>query len=201
MDSEDNVPHSAGSEHVESRVAEEKLCDECGEDIPAVAQCADCNATYCHAHATSHPLSRRTFKHRMQELSSQSEVSTSSADDQPAQSCLVHTDKAVESFCTQCNELLCEVCHYAHTSDHKQSLLPIPEAAVKAKAAIRAKLGLDASATPTTLEEKLDAMTAAVDNLQSEVLNTSDKVTQYFDSIREAVSEREKDALAQTDHH
>ena len=201
VESEDNVPHSAGSEHVESRVAEEKLCDECGEDTPAVAKCADCNATLCRAHATSHPLSRRTFKHGMQEISHQLEVSTGSPEDQPTQPCLVHADKAVQSFCTQCNELLCEVCDYAHTSDHKQSLLPIAEAAVKAKAAIRAKLVQDASATPTALEEKLDAMTAAVDNLQSEVLNTSDKVTQYFDSIREAVSKREKDVLAQIDHH
>ena len=200
VESEDNVPHSAGREHVESRVAEEKLCDECGEDTPAVAQCTDCNATLCNAHATAHPLSRATLKHRIQELTSQSVVSASPVD-QPAHPCLVHTNKLVQSFCTQCNELLCEVCDYAHTSDHKQSLLPIAEAAVKAKAAIRAQLGQDASATPNALEEKLDSMTTAVDNLQSEVLNTSDKVTQYFDSIREAVSKREKDVLAQIDHH
>ena len=201
VESEDNVPHRAGREHVESRVAEEKLCDECGEDTPAVAQCADCNVTLCRAHATSHPLSRRTFKHGMREISHQLEVSTGSPEDQPTQPCLVHANKVVQSFCTQCSELLCEVCDYAHTSDHKQSLLPIAEGAVKAKAVIRAKLGQDASATPAALEEKLDAMTAAVDSLQSEVLNTSDKVTQYFDSIREAVSKREKDVLAQIDHH
>ena len=200
VDSEDNVPHSAGSEHVESRQAEEKLCDECGEDTPAVAQCIDCNATFCHIHAQGHPLSRATLKHRIQELTSQSVVSPS-PEDQPAHPCLVHTNKVVQSFCTECNELLCEVCDYAHTSDHKQSLLPIAEAAVNAKATIRAKLGQESCTAPAALEEKLDAMTAAVDSLQSEVLNTSDKVTQYFDSIREAVSKREKDVLAQIDHH
>ena len=200
VDSEGIVPHSTGVEPVQSGVAEEKLCDECGEDTPASAQCADCSATLCAAHATTHPLSRATLKHRVRELSGQSVVSVS-AEDQPAQPCLVHTDKPVQSFCTQCNELLCEVCDYAHTSDHKQSLLPIAEAAVKAKAIIRAKLAQDASATPPALEEKLDTLTATVDNLQSEVLSTSDKVTQYFDSIREAVSEREKEVLAQIDHH
>ena len=201
VDSEGNVPHSAGSEHVETRVAEDKFCDECVEDTPAVAKCADCGVTLCTAHKTAHPLFRGSYKHRVEELSSISEVSTTSADNQPVQSCLVHTDKLVQSFCTQCNELLCEVCDYAHTSDHKQFLLPIAEAAVKAKATIRAKLGQESCTTPAALEEKLDAMTAAVDNLQSEVLNTSDKVTQYFDSIREAVSKREKDVLAQIDHH
>ena len=44
-------------------------------------------------------------------------------------------------------------------------------------------------------------MTTAVDNLQSEVLNTSDKATRYFQSIRKAVSERAKEVLAQIDHH
>ena len=201
VDSEGNVPHSAGSEHVETRVAEDKFCDECVEDTPAVAKCADCGVTLCTAHKTAHPLFRGSYKHRVEELSSISEVSTTSAENQPVQSCLVHTDKLVQSFCTQCNELLCEVCNYAHASDHKQFLLPIAEAAVKAKATIRAKLGQESCTTPAALEEKLDAITAAVDNLQSEVLNTSDKVTQYFDSIREAVSKREKDVLAQIDHH
>ena len=201
VDSEDNIPHRAGSAQVVSRVADEKLCEDCAEDTPAVAKCVDCGVTLCTVHKNGHPLFRGSYKHRIEELSSQFEVSTGSAEGQLAQSCLVHTNKVVQSFCTQCNELLCEVCDYAHTSDHKQSLLPIAEAAVKAKATIRAKLGQDAATTSTVLEQKLDAMTAAVDSLQSEVLNTSDKVTQYFDSIREAVSKREKDVLAQIDHH
>ena len=201
VDREGNVPHSARSEHVETREAEDKFCDECVEDTPAVAKCADCGVTLCTAHKTAHPLCRGSYKHHVEELSNIFEVSTTSAENQPVQSCLVHTDKLVQLFCTQCNELLCEVCNYAHTSDHKQFLLPIAEAAVKAKATIRAKLGQESCTTPAALKEKLDAMTAAVDNLQSEVLNTSDKVTQYFDSIREAVSEREKDVLAQIDHH
>ena len=194
------MSQSTASEHVESRVAEEKLCDECVEDTPATSKCADCNAALCHAHATSHPRSRASYKHAVQQLNSQCVISRI-AEHQPVQSCLVHTDKAVQFFCTECNELLCEVCDYAHTSDHKQSLLPIAEAAVKAKATIRAKLGQDASTSPTFLEEKLDAMPTAVDNLQSEVLNTSHKATRYFQSIREAVSEREKEVLAQIDHH
>ena len=201
VDREDSVSQSTASKHVESRVAEEKLCDECVEDTPATSKCADCNAVLCDAHATPHPRSRASYKHRIQDLNSQSAVSTGSAEDQRAQSCLVHTNKVVEWFCTQCNELLCELCDYAHTSDHKQCLLPIAEATVKAKAAIRAKLGEDACATPAALEEKLDTITAAVDTLQSEVLNTSDKVSQYFQSIREAVSEREKEVLAQIDHN
>ena len=81
------------------------------------------------------------------------------------------------------------MCDYAHTSDHKQSLLPIAAAAIKAKATVRGRLGQDTSAISTFLEEKLDAMTAAVDKLQSEVLNTSIKVTHYFQALREAVSE------------
>ena len=163
VDRQGSVSQSTASEHVESRVAEEKLCDECVEDTPATSKCADCNAALCHAHATSHPRSRASYKHAVQQLNSQCVISRS-AEHQSAQSCLVHTDKAVQFFCTECNELLCEVCDYAHTSDHKQSLLLIAEAAVNAKATIKAKLGQDASATPVALEEKPDAMTAAVVN-------------------------------------
>ena len=200
VDSEASVPRGTDSQRVDGRVAEERLCNECGEDVPAVAECADCDAALCTVHASSHPLSRATFKHRVQELRSQPEVSPS-AENQPAQPCVKHSSKAVQSFCTQCNELLCEVCDYAHASDHKQSILPIAEAAVKAKAAIRAKLGQDASAIHTTLEEKFEVATAAVDILQAEVVNTAEKVTLYFNSIREAVSRREKEVLAQIDHH
>ena len=176
VDSQGSASQSTASEYVESRVAEEKLCDECVEDTPATSKCADCNAVLCDAHATSHPRSRASYKHNVHKLTSQCEISRN-AENQPEQSCLVHTSKAVQSFCTECNELLCRVCDYAHTSDHKQFLLPIAEDAVKAKTTIRAKFGQDASTSPTFLEEKLDAMTTAVDNLQSEVQNTSDKAT------------------------
>ena len=100
VDSEGCVSLSTGSEGAETSRAEEKFCEECMEDTPAVAHCADCNVTLCALHAPSHPHLRASYKHRLQELTSQSGVSPS-PEEQPAPSCLVHTNKAVRSFYAQ----------------------------------------------------------------------------------------------------
>ena len=90
------------------------------------------------------------------------------AEHQPtSQSCGMHAGSTLHSFCMQCNALLCGVCDHAHTTDHKQSLLPIAEAA--AKTSIRTKLSHGMVDLNANLEEKYEALVAAVDSLQSEV--------------------------------
>ena len=86
VDSRGSVSQSTASEYVESRVAEEKLCDECVEDTSTTSKCDDCNAVLCDAHATSHPRLRAPYKHNVHKLTSQCEISRS-AEHQPAQSC------------------------------------------------------------------------------------------------------------------
>ena len=195
---------NSGSEDLSGSVKSETVsCDECMEEIPAVFRCTVCSLNFCDTHATAHSTSRLYHAHDLQDLndvmSATSPLSLSSTR-QSDQYCLIHPSKMMTSYCTQCKDLLCELCESQHNPSHKQSILTIAEAATNIRDRLKIRFDLGVESKMNKLEPCLDNVSSAIQDLHDQTERVSKDVTDYFDNVVQKVKDREKQLLDDLDN-
>ena len=178
-------------------------CDECMDEKPAVHRCSVCSLNFCDTHATVHSTSRLYHEHDLQDLndimSATSPLSLSSTR-QSDQYCLIHPSKMMTSYCTQCKDLLCELCESQHNPSHKQSILTIAEAATNIRDHLTIRFDLGVDSKMNKLEPCLDNVSSAIQDLHDQTERVSKDVTDYFDNVVQKVKDREKQLLDDLDN-
>ena len=193
--SSDDLSGSAKSETVS--------CDECMEEIPALFRCSVCSLNFCDTHSAGHPQSRTGYKHEIEDLNdvmSATTPSSLSSSRQPDQYCFMHPSNMMTSYCTQCSDLLCELCESQHNTSHKQSILTIAEAAtnIKDRLEIRFDFGVDDNVNK--LEPFKDNVSSAIQDLHDQTERVSKDVTDYFDKLVQKGKDREQHLLNDLDN-
>ena len=193
-----NVEHDILSAAEDSHQAGCSLnCDECIEDEKAVSRCVECKMNYCHDHAQAHSKSRATYTHKLEALSA-----TSSADElkKPTiEICPLHPHHQLRSFCSQCSQLLCQQCELIHPSGHNERVSPVSDAAAQAKPALIAALVTGADGERTNLDQALDGVIEAIQDLHTQTETVSAEVSGYFDGWVKIIRNRENEVLSNLD--
>ncbi|MEM7197571.1 MAG: B-box zinc finger protein, partial [Pseudomonadota bacterium] len=127
-----------------------------------------------------------------------------------ARFCAVHPSQEVQVFCSNCNDLLCEVCLASgHDSSHTVQNIKEAEDAIRAKlqsllsgtaVADGSDNRIGAESTPTgPVAVALTKVSSAIDSLHSDTLAVSQEVEEHSESICRMVKEREQQLLADLD--
>ena len=173
-------------------------CDDCVEDRRAVSTCLECKMNYCQTHAESHRLSRATYQHKLEILSA-----IGSADliirEQAGEKCPLHSTKEIRSFCSHCSQLLCQRCEIIHPSEHNQGILPVSEAASKAKLTLTARLVTGDDGDRSGQDEAFDGVVDAIQDLHTQTEAVSAEVNEYFDGLVAIIRKRENAVLGDLD--
>ena len=174
-------------------------CDDCAAENIAVASCDQCATNLCETHAASHRLSKATHGHTLTRLNV---LCTARSSTSQSAHCPIHTSKPIQSYCSQCHELLCKRCLHGsqHQQQHNDSVQEVPKAAAN----IRQKLDLNVTDTLSphsgTLPNAIQQTQHAIQQLNDDTIHISDQIQQFFDNLRDILSDREKDLRNQLDN-
>ena len=98
---------------------EEVQCDNCDENDPVVAYCANCSLFLCQICYNYHKRGRATRNHGMVVLSEI--VTNPNQMDIKTLQCREHGSNELQYYCETCNELLCVYCTVKEHKDHSHN--------------------------------------------------------------------------------
>ncbi|XP_065191817.1 E3 ubiquitin-protein ligase TRIM71-like [Sycon ciliatum] len=183
--------------------ASKKLCDECGEDTEAVAVCMDCSDCLCAVHAEAHPVSRRTYKHKVVPLTAATSVTTTSTTNSmefAAAKCPLHPSCTQSHYCMACQKILCNSCLASSRHDqHVQDLLPIDEAVSTIRESLLTKIRASFSGGDSQLEQALAATNNALSQLHNQTETVSSQINDICMELKNAVDKRQQQLLDELD--
>ena len=174
-------------------------CDDCAAENIAVASCDQCATNLCETHAAAHSLFRATNGHTLTRFNVRYADTSSTPE---SAHCPIHTSKPIQSYCSQCHELLCKRCLQGsqHQQQHNDSVQEVPQAA----AIIRQNLDVNVTDTLSphsgTLPNAIQQTQHAIQQLNDDTIHISDQIQQFFDNLRDNLSDREKDLRNQLDN-
>ena len=199
----DGGTNSSSEDLSGSAKSETVSCEECMEEKPAVSRCSDCSLNFCGTHAAAHTTSRRYHKHDLQDLNDVMSATTPSllsSSRQPDQYCFIHPSNMMMSYCTQCKDLLCEICESQHNKSHKQFILTIAEAATNIKDRLKIRFDFGVDDKVNKLEPFKHNVSSAIQDLHDQTERVSKDVTDYFNNLVQQVKDREQQLLNDLDN-
>ena len=180
----------------------QRLCDECGEDEPAESQCLDCKATLCTGHSKMHAKSRSTLNHRMAAIDRR--IHSGAQVPVGVKRCIIHPSYTLESFCTKCNELMCEKCLIGGQACKKgetlHTLLSVGEAANNLRGGVQKILtGSTAGNQESVITQAIEDIETAISQLHDRTEAVSEEVAEYFTTVSKLLKVREAAILEKLD--
>ena len=183
----------------------QRLCDECGDDALAEAQCCDCKATLCEGHAKMHAKSRTTLNHQIKPLNQISSApSPCPGSSESTMRCIIHPTYQLKSYCVTCQELLCEKCLTGEQACNKgrtpHTLLSVGEAAQRMRRSVRQKLTDSADISQESVITKaIEDLGAVISQLHDRTEVVSEEVVEYFSTVSKLLKAREAAILEKLD--
>ena len=173
------------------------LCYDCVGEEKAVATCLECQAHFCQAHAESHPKSRANHNHQLRSL--HSDGSSEQHNKQRVENCSVHPGRQLQSFCSQCRDLLCQECETIHPSEHKRRVLPVPEAVSLFKQSLTIQMADFAETHVLNVQRVINEHRKVIESFDSQQAALKQKIKVYFRGLMNAIALREQEVLEELD--
>ena len=185
----------------------QQFCDECGENEPAKSLCWNCKVLFCELHASAHAKSRSTLHHRVEGLahgqSGAALVLIARRADIP-KPCISHPSYILNTFCTSCRHLLCEMCLKIDMTCNEcgtaHVLLPVAEAAEQMRDRVKQKMtGSAGGDQGGVIFKAIEDMESSISQLHERTEALSEQVVEYFGAISRVLKERETAILEKLD--
>ncbi|XP_065189397.1 E3 ubiquitin-protein ligase TRIM56-like [Sycon ciliatum] len=173
------------------------MCDECVEDTEAVSTCLDCMDKLCEDHAKGHSTSRRSYKHKVVALGeSGADTAQQLPQSSGSNSCPIHPSSKQSRFCMACCKILCGICEESH-GGHCDAIMPIEEAASKAREELKAEVAASFSNDGKGIQELLDKVEAASAHLHQDTEAVSSQIKEFFTRTKALLDTRQQELLDQ----
>ncbi|XP_065188604.1 E3 ubiquitin-protein ligase TRIM56-like [Sycon ciliatum] len=186
-----------GEEVAVASAGRKKLCDECAEDIAAVAVCMDCGDNFCTDHAKGHPTSRRSYKHKVVPLSEAAEY-TGDRTSASQYKCSFHSSFVQCSYCLSCEQLVCKQC--VSSGDHAaHNVQTITDASSSIRQSLKAKLTSTSYGSGSVFDESIKKSEAALSGLRDETEGLSSRINDVFGGLKKAIENRQQELLDEVD--
>ncbi|XP_065189401.1 E3 ubiquitin-protein ligase TRIM45-like [Sycon ciliatum] len=186
-----------GEEVDAASAGRKKLCDECGEDTAAVAVCMDCGDNFCAIHAEGHPVSRRSYKHRVVPLSEAVEH-TGDRTSASQYQCSFHPSFVQCSYCLSCEQLVCKQC--VSSGDHAaHNVQTITDASSSIRQSLKSKLTSTSHGSGSVFDESIKKSEAALSGLRDETEGLSSRINDVFGGLKKAIENRQQELLDEVD--
>ena len=176
-----------------------RMCEECFNDKEAVSICMDCSSILCGLHAEGHSVSRSSHSHKVVALGeSGADTAQALLQSSGSNSCPIHPSSKQSRFCMACCKILCGKCEESH-GGHCDAIMPIEEAASKAREELKAEVAASFSNDGKGIQEMLDKVEAASAHLHQDTGAVSSQIKEFFTRTKAVLDTRQQQLLDQLD--
>ena len=177
------------------------MCDDCAEDEPATASCADCGTNLCSAHAVGHPLFRATRNHKVASLTAEQEKNVPRTT-KLQHHCAFHPTQVLSKYCFPCDQLACQQCldTGAHRKpEQKHQLVPIQNAVQEMRQTVDTNFSSCLPDGDRLISAALDKVKKEMDCVNEAAEYASKEIMEQFQQLKMALDSREQTLLEEVD--